>query len=65
MPTALGRLTGHHWKAYLIAAALAVAIGAFLPLLGASLAVFLAIDLALTTRRTIAANRANTPATSK
>ena len=65
MPTALGRLTGHHWKAYLIAAALAVAIGAFLPLLGASLAVFLTIDLALTARRTIAANRADTPATSK
>lgn len=65
MPTALGQLTGHHWKAYLIAAALAVAIGAFLPLLGASLAVFLTIDLALTTRKNIAANRGNTTATSK
>lgn len=63
--TAPGRLTGHHWKAYLIAVALAVAIGAFLPLLGISLAVFFAIDLALTARGTIAANRATTPATSK
>ncbi|MFN3601658.1 MAG: PepSY-associated TM helix domain-containing protein [Dietzia sp.] len=54
VPTALGRLTGHQWYVYLIAAIVAGAIGAFLPLLGASLAVFVAIDLLLTLRTTIA-----------
>ncbi|AWH93493.1 hypothetical protein A6035_16365 [Dietzia lutea] len=57
LPTGLGRLTGHHWPAYLIAAAVAVAVGMFLPLLGASLAVFVGFDLLVSTWRTVAAKR--------
>ncbi|KAA0918305.1 PepSY domain-containing protein [Dietzia sp. ANT_WB102] len=58
LPTALGGLTGHQRQAYVIAAVTALAIGAFLPLLGASLAVFLAVDLALTARKAFIARRA-------
>jgi len=57
LPAGLGAVTGHRWPAYLIAGAIAVAVGLFLPLLGASLAVFVVVDLALSLRRFVAAKR--------
>lgn len=64
LPAGLGAVTGHRWPAYLIAGATAVAVGLFLPLLGASLAVFVVVDLALSVRRHVRLPRAAS-ATSK
>ena len=57
LPAGLGGVTGHRWPAYLIAGVLAVAVGLFLPLLGASLALFVVADLLISLRRSVAAKR--------
>lgn len=57
LPAGLGAVTGHRWPAYLIAGVIAVTVGLFLPLLGASLAVLVVVDLALSLRRSVAAKR--------
>lgn len=58
-----GGLAALPWPGLLAVAAVAVAVGWFLPLLGISLAAFLLVDLALAVRRRRASPRPSAPAT--